>query len=109
MATWRGEDSLALPASHYQERLVQKAGATGVALDLPARGFRNTPGAQEMDSKCLQAMVLSHGLADVADDDIGIKWLWGNGIRAGVDVLLPPLRDMLLVRLMATLDLVGDH
>jgi hypothetical protein len=54
-------------------------------------------------------MVLSHGLADVADDDISVKWLWGNGIRAGVDVFLPPFRKMLLGRLMTTLDLVGDH
>jgi hypothetical protein len=89
--------------------LGQKASATGVALDLTARGLRNTSGTQEVDSKCLQAMVLSHGLADVADDDISVKWLWGNGIRAGVDVFLPPFRKMLLGRLMTTLDLVGDH
>jgi hypothetical protein len=55
--------------------MVQKASATGMALNLAARSLWNTPRPQEQDSVCLQAMVPGHGLADVADDSIHLQWL----------------------------------
>ena len=108
-ATCRGQDGLCFPAAHDLERVVQKASATGMALDLAARRLGDTSRPQEEDSVCLQAMVPSHGLADVANDDIHLQGLWVCGIRARVDVYLPPLRQTLPGWLVATLDLVYDH
>ena len=42
--------SLSLPLPYYLERMVQKARATGMALDLTARSLWNTPRPQEQDS-----------------------------------------------------------
>jgi hypothetical protein len=80
-----------------------------MALYLTARRLWNTPCLQEQDSIGLQAMVASYSLADVADDNIHITWLWVCRIKAGLGMHLPSFRGARPGWLVTTLNFTNHH